>query len=173
MKTVRTFCAVALVAVLGSPVALAQEPPKPGPEHAVLKKMEGNWDLVMKFGDSESKGTVVYKMEVGGLWLTGALESELFGAKFSGRSIDGYDLAKKKFVGVWVDNMITAPMTFEGTYDADKKALTMTGEGPGMDGKPAKYRSVSTFTNDDTIDFAMFIGDAKEPTFTIVYKRKK
>lgn len=173
MNTVRWFCAVAVVAALVSPVAHAQDGPKPGPEHAVLKKMEGNWDLVMKFGGTETKGTVVYKMELGGLWLTGALESELFGAKFTGKSLDTYDAAKKKYVGVWVDSMGTQPMILEGTYDKDKKALTMTGDGPGMDGKPTKYKSVSVFTDDNTIDFSMYTGDGKDPAFTIVYKRKK
>lgn len=173
MNTVRWFCAVAVVAALVSPVAHAQDGPKPGAEHAVLRKMEGNWDLVMKFGGTETKGTVVYKMELGGLWLTGALESELFGAKFTGKSLDTYDAAKKKYVGVWVDSMGTQPMILEGTYDKDKKTLTMTGDGPGMDGKPTKYKSVSVFTDDNTIDFSMYTGDGKDPAFTIVYKRKK
>lgn len=171
MNTVRCFCAV--VAALVAPRAQAQEGPKPGPEHAVLKKMEGTWDLVMKFGGMETKGTVVYKMDLGGLWLTGALESELFGTKFQGKSLDTYDAVKKKYIGVWIDSMGTQPMLLEGTYDKDKKTLTMAGDGPGMDGKPTKYKSVSVFTDDNTIDFSMFVGDGKDPAFTIVYKRKK
>ncbi len=173
MKTVRCFCAVALVAVLSSPAARGQEGPKPGPEHEVLKKLEGNWNLVMKFGDMESKGTVTYKMELGGLWLAGALESELFGAKFQGKSLDTYDAGKKKYIGLWIDSMGTQPMLLEGTYDKDKKTLTMAGDGPGMDGKPTKYKSVSTFPDADTINFSMYVGDGKDPAFTIVYKRKK
>ncbi|HEY1189578.1 MAG TPA: DUF1579 domain-containing protein [Gemmata sp.] len=173
MNTVRCFCAVAVVAALVSPVVRAQEPPKPGAEHAVLKKMEGNWDLVMKFGDMETKGTVVYKMELGGLWLVGSLETELLGAKFQGKSLDTYDAVKKKYIGVWADSMGTQPMILEGIYDNDKKALTMTGDGPGMDGKPTKYKSVTTFTDADTINFSMFVGGGKDPSFTIVYKRKK
>jgi hypothetical protein len=172
MKTLRWFCAVA-VAVLVGGASTAQEPPKPGPEHEMLKKMEGNWDLTMKFGGMETKGTVTYKMELGGLWLTGALEAEVFGTKFSGKSIDGYDAQKKKFVGVWVDSMSNSPMFMEGTYDKDKKALTMIGDGPGMDGKPTKHKAVSTYPDADTINFAMYTGDGKEPMFTIVYKRKK
>ena len=85
----------------------------------------------MKAGGKESKGTVTYKMELGGLWLAGAMESELFGQKFTGKSLDTYDPAKKKYVGVWVDSMSTAPVTMEGTYDKEKKTLTMAGEGPG------------------------------------------
>ncbi len=172
MKTVRWFCAVALVA-FAAPVSPAQEPPKPGPEHEMLKKLEGSWDLTMKFGGMETKGNVVYKMELGGLWLHGALESELFGTKFQGKSLDTYDAAKKKYIGIWIDSMGTQPMLMEGSYDKDKKTLTMSGDGPGMDGKPTKYKSVTTFTDDNTTNFAMYVGDGKEPAFTIVYKRKK
>ncbi len=173
MKTIRFFCAVAVVAVLVSPAARGQEGPKPGAEHEILKKMEGNWDLVMKFGGNESKGTVTYKMELGGLWLAGSLESELFGAKFQGKSLDTYDAGKKKYIGVWADSMGTQPMILEGTYDKEKKTLTMSGDGPGMDGKPTRYRSVSVFTDANTTNFRMYVGDGKDPAFTIVYKRKK
>ena len=172
MKTLFSFCAFAIVLVIGGPVA-AQDGPKPGPEHEVLKKIAGDWTLTMKFGGMESKGTVNYKMDLGGLWLAGTLESELFGAKFQGRSLESYDPVKKKYVSVWVDSMATSPMFLTGDYDKEKKTLTMKGEGPGMDGKTTTYKSVSTFTDADTIDFAMYIGDVKEPSFTIVYKRKK
>ena len=47
------------------------------------------------------------------------------------------------------------------------------GDGPGMDGKPTKYKSVSHMPDDDTIHFSMYMGDGKDPAFTIVYKRKK
>ena len=42
-----------------------------------------------------------------------------------------------------------------------------------MDGKPTNYKSVSEMPDDNTINFTMYIGDGKEPTFTILYKRKK
>jgi hypothetical protein len=168
-----TTCAVVLALALAAP-AHAQTPmPKPGPEHDVLKKMEGNWDLTMKAGGTEAKGTVVYKMDLGGLWLTGALECDLFGTKFSGRSLDSYDATKKKYTGVWADSMSGSPLVLEGTFDAATKTLTMTGDGPGQDGKPTRHKAVSVMPDDDTINFSMFMGDTKEPMFTIVYKRKK
>ena len=52
--------------------------------------------------------------------------------------------------------MSTAPVTMEGTYDKEKKTLTMAGEGPGMDGKPTKYKSVSKMPDDDTIEMTMY-----------------
>ncbi|QJW95831.1 DUF1579 domain-containing protein [Frigoriglobus tundricola] len=171
MKTVRWFCAVAAVVLLTS--AVPAQPPKPGAEHEVLKKLEGDWDLVMKFGGAESKGSMKYKMELGGLWLAGSLESELFGEKFQGKSLSTYDAGKKKYIEVWADSMGTQPMLMEGTYDKDKKTLTLAGEGPGMDGKPRPYKSVSTYTDDNTINFSMYVGDGKEPAITVVYTRKK
>ena len=171
MRGTSRVCAV--VALAFAPAVQAQEAPKPGPEHEVLKKMVGDWTLTMNFGGMESKGTVVYKMDLGGLWLSSTLESELFGAKYSGRGMDSYDPTRKKYVGVWIDSMGTSPLLMEGTYDKEKKTLTMTGDGPGMDGKPTKFKSVSVTPDDDTINFRMYIGDGKEPAFTIVYKRKK
>jgi hypothetical protein len=173
MKTVRWFCAAALVAGMVVSVTQAQEGQKPGPEYDILKKLVGTWDSTMKFGGMETKGTVTYKMDLGGLWLVSHMESELFGSKFSGRGYDSYDATKKKYIGIWMDSMSTSPVITEGTYDKAKKTLTMAGEGPGQDGKPTKYKSVSEMPDDDTINFTMYMGDGKDPAFTIIYKRKK
>jgi hypothetical protein len=173
MTTVRWFCAAALAALLVARAAPAQEFPKPGPEHEMLKKLVGTWDLTMKFDGKESKGTVTYKMDLGGLWLVSSLESEFGGKKFSGRGMDSYDPARKKYVSVWIDNMLTYPLVMEGTFDKEKKTLTMTGEGPGMDGKPTKMKALSEWKDDDTFQFGMYFGESKDPAFTIVYKRKK
>jgi hypothetical protein len=173
MTTLRWFCALAVVPFVGSAVSAQPEFPKPGPEHEMLKKMEGTWDTTMKHPGGESKGTTTYKVDLGGLWLSSALDIDLGGMKFQGRGMDTYDAAKKKYVSVWFDSMGTQPMIFEGTYDKDKKTLTMTGDAPGPDGKPAKWKSVTTYTDADTVNFTMHVGEVKEPMFTIVYKRKK
>jgi hypothetical protein len=164
--------AVVVAAVLAVP-GWSQEMPKPGPEHKLLKEREGTWETTMKAGGMESKGTVTYKMELGGMWLVGSMESELFGTKFSGRSLESYHPAKKKYVSVWVDSMSTAPITMEGNYDKEKQTWVMVGEGPGMDGKPTKYRSVSRMPDANTIEMTMYIDDGKDPVFTVIYKRKK
>lgn len=162
-----------VVALASAVVTLAQQPPTPGPEHKLLKDREGTWDTVMKAGGMEFKGVVTSKMELGGLWLVTSLESDLGGMKFYGKSLDTYDAGKKKYVGVWFDSMGTTPMTMEGTFDKEKKSLTMVGQGPGTDGKVTTWRSVSQMPDGDTVHMSMFVGDAKEPMFTITYKRKK
>jgi Protein of unknown function (DUF1579) len=169
----RRMCAVAVLGFLAGPAARAQEPPKPGPEHDLLKKMVGTWDVTMNFGGMESKGTMTHKMVLGGLWLSGDFEGDFGGMKFQGHGMDSYDPVKKKYVGVFVDSMSTSPMVTEGTYDKEKKTLTMTGEGPGMDGKPTKYKSVSEWKDDDTILITMNMGEGKDSEFKFTYKRKK
>lgn len=171
MTTLRWFCAAALA--LTTSASFAQDFPKPGPEHDVLKKLVGTWDATMKFAGGESKGVMTYKMDLGGLWLLSSFEGEFGGQKFAGKGFDSFDPAKKKYVGVWVDNMVTTPLVLEGTFDAAKKAMTMTGDSTGPDGKPTKFKSVTTFRDDDNVTFDMYMGDEKAPSFSIIYKRKK
>jgi hypothetical protein len=64
-------------------------------------------------------------------------------------------------------------VTMEGTYDKDKKEMTLVGTGPGMDGKSTKYRSVTRMTDNDTAAMTMYIGDGADPSFTVTYTRKK
>jgi hypothetical protein len=173
MKAIRCFCLSVIAALIAAPTCFGQEPPKPGPEHEVLKKMEGTWDATMKGGGMESKATMVYKMDLGGLWLSSTLEGEAGGMKFQGRGFDGYDPNKKKYVGVWVDSMSSSPMTMEGTYDKEKKVLTMSGDGPGFDGKPTKYKSVTEFKDADNMVMSMWMGDSKDAMFVVTFKRKK
>jgi hypothetical protein len=129
--------------------------PKPGPEHAIFQQIAGTWDAVVKAGPMESKSTANYHLECGGLWLLSDFRGQFGGVPFQGHGIDGYDPMKKKYIGVWVDSMSTSPLFMEGTYDPDKKAMVMIGEGPGPDGKPAKYRSVSEIKDKDHMVFTM------------------
>jgi hypothetical protein len=148
----------------------------PGPEHQALKRHEGEWTATVKMGDTESPGTMTLKMECGGLWLMSDFHSEFGGQKFHGRGMDGYDVTKQKYVSVWVDSMNTQPMFMEGDFDKEKKTLTMTGAGPGMDGKPAKFKGVTHYPDDDHQTFTMYVIDAEgkeNKVMTIDYVRKK
>ena len=162
--------------LLISAVTQAQQIPQPGPEHQKLKELEGTWDAVVKAGPEESKGTVTFKMDLGGLWLVSDFKGEFGGQKFQGRGLDSYDPIKKKYVSVWVDSMSTAPMVSEGTFDKDGKVMTMTGEGPGQDGKPTKFKMVTEHKDKDSFDWTMYGPgpDGKEgQMLSITYKRRK
>jgi hypothetical protein len=175
MKTLAGLVVFAVGYVLSAAPASAQQPSAPGPEIDHLKKMVGTWDATVKFMGGESKGTMVYKMDIGGRWLVGNFTGDFGGQKFEGRGLDSYDDMKKKYVAVWIDSMSGSPMVMEGTYDKDKKSATMTGEGPGPDGKPTKYKTVTEMKDNNTVVFTMYGPgpDGKEgQVMTITYKRK-
>jgi hypothetical protein len=165
----------ACAAVALAPLARAQEMPKPGPEHERLKELAGTWDCTVKFGDQETKGTMVYKMELGGFWLVGHFEADMGGQRFTGLGVDGYDPLKKKYVSFWADSMSPSSMWMEGSYDKETHSTTMTGHGPGMDGKVHKFKTTSEFKDNDSIVFTMYdITEGKDnQMMTITYHRKK
>lgn len=135
----RFFTMVTLLGLFAAAPLTAQQPEvKPGPEHAFLKKAEGVWEATAKSGDNESKGTLSCKMALNGLWLLEHYKGEAGGVAFEGRGATTYNPAKKKFVNVWIDSMVTSPLLSEGTYDKDKKTLTLKGTMTMPDGKSVK-----------------------------------
>jgi hypothetical protein len=164
---------VSCVALAG--ICLAQEFPKPGPEHEKLAQLVGEWDATMEMAGQKSKCTATYKSICGGMWIASDFQGELGGMKFQGHGIDGYDLKKKKYVGTWVDSLESSPMTFEGDYDAKTKQLVLIGESAGPDGKPQKFKNVIDHKDKDHFTFKMYMvgADGKDTlAFTIEYVRK-
>jgi hypothetical protein len=163
-----------MASLLVASAALAQV--TPGPEHEKFKDLEGTWDATMSMQGMESTGTMTWKVDLGGLWLVSEFKGEFAGMEFSGRGLDSYDPVKKKYVGIWVDSMTTSPMITEGNYDDSGNILTMTGEGPGMDGQPTDYKLTTERKDKDTLLWTMW-GEGpdgqEEAQFTITYKRRK
>lgn len=152
---------------------------KPGPEMEVLKMDEGTWTAAVKMWmepngqPMTTGGTEVNKMSLGGFWLVGDVKEE--GGPYMAHTISGYDAMKKKYVGIWVDNMSPAVVMMEGSFDKAKKTFTWMGEAPGMDGKMAKKRSVATYPDANTRHVEEFTTgpDGKEfKSLEIDYKRK-
>src|SRR5438874_11284292 len=67
-------------------------------------------------------------------------DSTLQKANFKGKSIEGYDHVKQKFVSVWIDNGSTAITTFEGNYDQTSRTFTYMSETEPERGKKTKVR---------------------------------
>jgi hypothetical protein len=168
---------VGLAVCLSSTAAsLAQEFERPGPEHAHMKEFVGKWDAVMEMGGQKSKATAEYRTICDGMWLESDFEGDLGGIKFQGHGVDGYNQKKKKYVGVWVDSMSSAPLHFEGDIDPTTKLMVMSGESLGPDGKPQKFKSTTEFKDKNHFTFKMYMvePDGKEqPAFTIDYTRRK
>ena len=108
--------------------------PKPGKEiQQMIKAEEGVWDATMKVymagPDAEPttyKGVETMEAVSDGLWLRSSYEGDFLGGKkFKGHGIFGYDPLKKKYVGVWVDNMQTSLGMLEGEFDAKTKTSNM------------------------------------------------
>ncbi|MDP1796848.1 MAG: DUF1579 domain-containing protein [Planctomycetaceae bacterium] len=170
-------------AILGTAMGLsligaawAQEFPKPGPEHDKLKELVGEWDAVMTMGDQKSKATATYRSICHGMWVESDFHGAIGDQKFQGHGLDGYDLKKKKYVGVWVDSFESGPMHFEGDYDPQSKLLVMTGESLGPDGKPQKFKNTTENKDKDHFTFKMYMvlpGGQEQLAFTIDYTRRK
>ena len=178
MKKALAALALSLCALAPS-LALAQPAmPQPGPEHEMLKKDVGTWDATVEMfmdpggAPGVSKGTETVSM-LGGFWQVSEFKSEMMGQPFEGRGAMGYDPAKKKYVGTWVDSMTPGYYTTEGTYDPATKTLTATMEGPGPDGAIAKTKETTEWKDADTRVFTMYGPDAKSVMMRITYKRRK
>jgi hypothetical protein len=162
MKTVRFLAAALTVAILLAGGVLAQDFPKPGPEHAQLKKLAGEWVAEVKCHmpgsntPQESKGEYTAKLDVGGYFLVTEFKCQLGGQPFHGRGLNGYDPVKKKYVGVWVDSMSPSIYTTEGAFEESGKVFSETMTGLDPLGKPMKMRMTTELKDNDHLLFLMF-----------------
>ena len=155
VTTAWLFVAAAAPAIAASGAPQEPTPPKPGPEHEVLKMEEGTWDAVIEFmpgsGAPPSKGVEVATIGCGGLCLITDFKGEAMpGMAFHGHGVTTWDVAKKKYVGSWTDSMSQGLAISEGTWDAATKRTTGWTEGPDMTGKVMKTRFVSEHRPDGT-----------------------
>ena len=153
----------------------------PGPAHKAIADMAGTWDaeVTMYFGPAptKSKGVSENRLVLGGRWVEQRFKSEMMGQPFEGLGYTGYDNFKKKYIGTWMDNMITAVMVSEGTFDAAGKVMTSTSTMDDVTtGRTTVVRMTSSIVDADTHRFEMFGPgpDGKEmKQMEIVYRRRK
>ena len=140
----------------------------PGAEQKVLAAREGKWTYTMKWWmdpgaePMESTGTSESKMIMDGRYIVDEYKGTAMGMPFNGIGTSGFDNLKKKYVSTWIDNMSTAIMFMEGTYDAATKTFTWKGEGPDpVAGKYMPMRMVDKMidANKGTTEF--YSTDAK------------
>ena len=139
----------------------AMEPPKPGPEHDLLRSLEGSWDIEARHcldhgGGAVTKGTETCALGCGGFWLITDHRSEMMGKPFLGHGVLGFDPLKRKYVLAWASSMSGTLIDFEGAYDKAAKTLTLTGDIPGPEGKASQVK------------IAYGLKDPEHLTFTLV-----
>ena len=142
----------------------------PGPQHAMLAKEVGAYDVTMKNYENpdgppmEMTGTATRSMLYDGRIMVEDYESEFMGMPFTGRGMTGYDNVSGKYWSTWMDSMSTGLMFSEGTCD-DQGSCTFTGSynDPILEG-PKKVRMVTRWTSPTTQVFEMHTAgkDGKE-----------
>lgn len=157
----------------------------PGDLHKMLAKYDGNWTGAttawMEEGGQPVKSTseCTNKMIFGGRYQLSNYKGNFIGMPFEGMSIMGYDNAKKKFFGTWIDNMGTGMMTAEGVWNPSKKSIEFKGKAtdPTQANKECEMREVYTFNDGNTYTFEMYGPEPKTgkemKTMEIKFVRKK
>ena len=126
-----------LAAALAMPAALAAQnaPGAPTQEHAWLQRLAGEWETEIEVVTQPGQPPLKLKAtestrRIGQLWVLTAGETTPPAMPFARALALGYDSAKKKYVGTWVDSNSTHIGRYEGAMDAAGKTLTLEGEIP-------------------------------------------
>jgi hypothetical protein len=175
-RTTKLLCAVIAVSLLCASASAQEQPEFPGPEkeHQWLKKFVGEWTTTSKASmgpeqpPMECSGTIESRM-IGEFWVVNEMQSMPQGVPMRGVQTIGYDPARKKYVGTWVDSMMNHLWLYEGTVDEAGNKLTLEAEGPNFlaDGRVTKFRDAYEFkTPDHIVITASMLGeDGKWITF--------
>ncbi len=139
---------------------LAQEPPmsEPTKEHQWLAQFVGEWATVAKgtMAPGQPPMECSYKLSskmLGGFWVINEMKGDMAGTPMNGIQTIGYDEAKKKYVGTWVDSMMPFMWRYEGSVDKSGKILTLEADGPNFatPGKLTKFQDIYEFKSADEV----------------------
>ena len=176
---------LAAAVLVGLVSSVCAQVPAASEHHKILKMEEGKWTATTKLymgptgvleTPAESTGTEENKM-LGEFWLISNFDGFFGGMPFKGHGTFGYNAAKKRYVGTWVDSFNPASTQMYGTYDEATKTMTYETIGVGMDGGPAKGKNVVVYKDKDTRIMTMYMTmpGQKEmaKVMEIQYKRAK
>lgn len=132
----KPLIATGIVAILATSIGSAQEKrmtDNPGPEHASLMKLSGEYTSVSKFklspndAGQESKGTSKFTPILDGRFILEDGTGEQFNQPFKARKLYGYNNASKRFESCWIYTGSTAMMMLSGTSSDGGKTVQFTG----------------------------------------------
>jgi hypothetical protein len=157
--------------------AFAQGPPTPGPEHEILKRDVGVWDVVMEMSFPGMPPMTMTGVEtntlMSGRWVVSDFKGEAMGMTFENHGITGWDADKKAYVAVWADTMSPSLNTGESTYDAATNTLKGWMETNGPLGR-TRSRSEATWPAPGTRVVKIFAADGPpEPVMKLTYTKRK
>ena len=168
MLRTRLFASVLLLATGTLAVAAirpsTQEPVEPTKQHEMLMKSVGEWEGTATLFVPGMPSTPVPATETvaafGPFWTTTDFKSVLMGVPYNGRGSFGYDPAKGKFLGTWIDSLSPNLSVMEGDFDEASRSITMRWEGPDMTGTIVPQRSVNVM-GEDSYTMTFFMGEGE------------
>lgn len=157
----RTHGLLAVAIVSMGAVSVAQEMPAfppSAPEHELLERFVGVWEMEGECGDGSGGASVtnigvIRGRMLGERWIVNEIEIEVEGSRVVGLQTIGFDPARSKYVGTWSDSVQNHLWVYEGEYDPATRTLTLSTEGPNLmgDGAMAPFRDTYEFVDDDHI----------------------
>jgi len=128
----------------------------PQPEHELLQRLEGEWRFEKL--SAEADGSLPVSLGAGEISAE-LLSGHFVFSKWSGKFLDtdytavqllGYDIDKKAYTGIWIDNAMSYQWQLEGSLEADSEELVLTASGPGPGGGTCKFRERYQFQSADS-----------------------
>lgn len=167
---VHAFAMLAALTIL-APSARAQEPDEarrqemarrvleaaqPGPEHARLATLAGEWDLRFSYWTSPTgdpivgTGTATNRMILGGRFLHSESVTQLGDRRSENLTILGYDRRANRYTTLGLDTWGTYYVEAEGPWDDGSRAIVMYGEETDpMSNRTERYTMITRFAGPD------------------------
>lgn len=128
--------------------------PRPAPQHSWLAKFVGTWQTDIEFTAQpdqpplRSQGRETARL-LGAFWLITEGTNDTF--PYASRLTLGYDIARDRFVGSWIDSLSGHFWLYEGHLDATGEQLTLntTGPSPSAPGGIGRFRETIEFITPD------------------------
>lgn len=154
----------------------------PSDIHKMMAQADGEWNQEIQFWMDPNapaqtmKASCINKMILGGRYQESFNTGSFSGMPFEGRSLTGWDNARKIFVSTWIDNMGTGIIYMEGPWDNTSKTINLKGKTTDpMTGQVTDIRQAMKFVDDNTQIMEQYgLKDGKEyKTMEIKFTRKK
>ena len=153
----------------------------PGPQHAILAAMAGEFTLTLKSFNEPgaepevSTGTATRKMVLGGRYLEETVQASVMGQPFEGRGLTGYDNVTRTWWGAWIDSMSTGIMITSGSWDEEAGVGSFEGEyNDPVTGELQSSRSVIRRlpNGDELMEMYMTTAFGEAKAMEILYQRR-
>lgn len=156
-----------------------QEMMRPPAEMEQVSWVVGDWEADQKMYNPDGstvteKGTVSFKMSLGGRYLEQTYKSSYMGMDMMGRQFMTYDPMTEKWVATWLDSTSPGVMVMKGGFGSD--GLQLMVEDYDMMGMKADFRQTWMRISDDEMTFKLEMrmdGADWMPQLEGTYKRKK